>query len=286
MVLINPQREMHFWAQEGAAHTSGVVLAAGQRNRSLDIHSSAALHTKLLDALRLAVHPSSGLRQTDLEENHQVLSQRAIVDGRPCLVIEEPCGNGRFWIDPSRGSVVVRRLLIGIKNSVPWQFDIDYDRHADGVWIPVKLSALRMNSFGDAYDQISIIRESGSLNVEVPQTPTWDFPPGTLVADRVANEQYLVRADGTRRTITYRDTRAGLTYAELQSDRAAPVAISLEERQFRNSLRKTVWKLLTWPGILLTLPTIYAVCMANRAGFRRLVRPGKFLPAGMGQDPA
>ena len=70
-VFINSHREVHFWAQEGQAHPSAVVLAAGQQNRSLDDHAAAALHAKLLDALLLAVHPSFGMRHADLQENHR-----------------------------------------------------------------------------------------------------------------------------------------------------------------------------------------------------------------------
>ena len=283
-VLINSHREIHFWAQKGEAHASGVVLAAGQRNRSLDEHAAAALHAKLLDAMQFAVHPSFGIRQADWEENCRMLDEHAVVEGRPCLVIEESHGSGRFWIDPSRGSVVVRRLLVGTDNSVQWQYDIDYDRNADGVWMPVKLNVLRMNTFGDAYDQISIIRESGSLNVETPQALTWDVPPGTLVTDRVAHEQYFVRADGTRRAITYREAIAGITYAELQSGRAARAVSSPKQRPVRSSVGRAVIKLLTWPWILFTLSMIYAVSMASRKRIRRPERRGMSMLAGMGQD--
>ena len=142
MVQIDPQREVHFWAQDGAAPPLGLVLGAGQRSRYLDDHSSAALLTMLLDAMRFAVRPSidaGGFAQKG-GQDCRVLPQTAVVDGRRCLVIEEPHRNVRYWIDPSCGSVVVRHVLFGTDGAVRWQSDIDYDRNAACLMPPSRTS--------------------------------------------------------------------------------------------------------------------------------------------------
>lgn len=275
-LLFVPEREVQFWAAQGEAYPRGIVSAAGTNGRSLDGNPSATLEAGLLDALRLAVRPSFGASNVDLEVNLRVLPSRPVVEGRPCLVIEEPlddCGESgsrRLWIDPSRGSLIVRYIVADSGGSVQWQHDVEYDRESEGIWLPAQVTVLRLNRFGDAHDEMSFIRESASLNVELPpETFSGDFPPGTWVCDHVAGEQYLVRADGTRRLLAFNEILAGTSYAELLSDGSPGSAVSLEERRLRNSVRQTLFKLITWPWILVTLAAIYAVWITGRAGFRR-----------------
>lgn len=96
----------------------------------------------------------------------------------------------------------------------------------------------------------------------------WQPAPGTWVEDFRRGVQYFVRVDGTERPISFRETYAGLTYADLVAEDSAGGAIlKFDRRPVRGTMR-LVQAALTWPGVLVTLPVTVAVLLVGRAGYQ------------------
>lgn len=281
-IVVEPRREVHFWDESGQAYPRGLIMPVGAGSRALGSDSPAVevvpLQFALLDALRLAVRPSSRDGRAHSGKNVRVLSDRPVVQGRSCLVIEEPlgrqreAGSRRLWIDSSRSGLVLRCILSGKSNKAWRQYDIDYDQ-VDGVWVPSKLIVLQLSDKGDPHDQLSATRESVILNPELPaELVSRHFPAATWVTDYIAHEQYIIGRDGMRRPPAVSEILTGAIATGFESERSADTPESLKRWSFQTSLLWNLLRLLTWPGILITLPAAYAVYLVGRVGCRRFGR--------------
>jgi hypothetical protein len=276
-LVSSPDREVHRWDEAVDGYPRAIVLPPHSGNRPLEAGtsgtSSLPLMAALLDALRLALRPSLGSADDGDGGDGHVVPENPVVDGAPCIVAEEsPAENGargarRLWIDPARGGLVLRSRLPATETADEQQCDIEYDRDEAGTWLPSRMTVVRINATGDVSDSIAVARRSVVFNENLHADAfAVNFPAGTWVTDHIAGEQFYVNGDGTRRKLSAAEALSGITHAELQSGDAA-VGGARSNRGER--WRRYVARMLTWPGILVTLPAAIAIFYAGRGLIRR-----------------
>jgi hypothetical protein len=216
----------------------------------------------ILEAFRLAVHPSFGGDDAGWSAAVRLLTRRPVVDGRPCLAVEESLGDGQrgsvrreLWIDPSLGSVVMRAVSYGGNDMPHGQYDFTYDRDEDGPLLPQTITLLqfdntsmRKGTYVDPYDQIRLSRRSFVMGRTLPAAErSFELPAGTWVLDETENQQYRIGREGNR----------------------LPMSNRLSDLLPVDALGPAAARLLTWPGILVTLLVTYAMWRTCRYLFRR-----------------
>lgn len=294
-VVADGEREVHFWGGARDSYPRVLVLAPGGAQDALgpDSLSDIPLYSGLVDALQVAVRPLGS--NTD-DGRHPALDQfrmlpdRPVVDGELCAVIEERRSKNwqgevrRSWVDLSRGCVVVRCLnLVHGKLDGP-QYDIDYKRDEQGDWLPRSIGVLRMSRLGDPLDELVVVRIENGIGEQTERRIStragsgspisadafaWEPRPGDWVDDFREGRQYFVRRDGSRRTISFSENYAGLTYQDLVAeDTGGKSLLGGNRRRIGSALVATVVKAGTWPGILVTLPAAFGVWFVFKHGIR------------------
>ena len=198
----------------------------------------------------------------------------------------------RLWLNPSQGYNVVRLLLLGKNQSVLARYDIDYDRDAADHWTPQQMTILQFNSFGDVYDEVYATRQairlngraqlrSDEVNPRREKTPHPASPrkagarsntrtivhgdldsstivdqpdltsPGLWVIDQADGKQYVVEKNGARRRVSLATALAQISPDESSKSK------TFQRRLTWYSAQMILVRLVTWPGILLTLATLY-----------------------------
>lgn len=251
------------WDAEGESYARGCVFSGNATLDSISRIETSVMEMDLLEAMRLAIRPSLGERS-----QYHLLPHRPIVEGRRCVIIERAFGTDdsrgtqprdkcRYWIDPVGGGLIVRFQLCGADGLVRWQCHLTYDRELDNRWLPFRVALLRTNRFGDPADQLVAERESGVLGARFPAaTFNCDFPAGTCVSDQTTGRQFLVRSDLTRHPISASESLSDITYADLLKSVGSVGGSPLLEKA-----RTTIYQLITWPGILLTLSGICGMAL-------------------------
>jgi hypothetical protein len=268
-VFADAKREVHVWGnrEEGDEHIA-IVTQPGAVGRGLFNVSTGhgtppwPVRCAILDAFRLAVHPSFVGDDAGSSAAVRMLTRRPVVDGRSCLAVEESFGDGEqgsvhreLWIDPSLGSVVMRAVSYGANDTPHGQYDFTYDRDEDGPLLPQTITLLqfdntsmRKGTYVDPYDQIRLSRRSFVIGQTLPATErSFELPAGTWVLDETENQQYRIGPDGDR----------------------LPMSNRLSDLLSGDALDSAAASLLTWPGILVTLLVTYAMWRMCRYLFRR-----------------
>lgn len=137
----------------------------------------------------------------------------------------------RLWLSRDRG-FVVRRFQSGTGTTVFTQIDIDYSNSSEGIVVPVRWTKVK----GDISDP-RIIDECKvtmhELNIDVDEDAfQLELPPNTWVEEEGVADPYIVRDDGSNRTITKSERQRGATMQEIvatASGQAPSPALSANE---------------------------------------------------------
>ncbi len=140
------------------------------------------------------------------------------VDGVPCVILEETGKPGRiakYFVAPGREMAILRyeRTFQGRRAS---QAEIAYMRDPKHGWVPDRWSAA-------IFERGDTLMSSGSHTVthfEINVTYSKEmfdveFPPGTEVFDRVANKNFVIKADASWREVLPAEQKA--KYTELMN---------------------------------------------------------------------
>jgi hypothetical protein len=200
------------------------------------------------------------------------LSESTVSIGdKQCILLEKPT-KGRLKetcaVDPQRDFIVLR-YSIDVGGKPTAQLEVDYVQDASCGWVPNKWTYVVLS------DRTGHVRESSRATVteyKIDEPVSADetefaFPPKTLVDDNVDKTKYMVKDDGSRRTVTPEERRRSPTYEEL-----------LATESGKAGLPKTGSSRLYW---LLPVPVL-AVALALVA--RRMLRRRK-AAAGPDSEP-
>jgi len=146
---------------------------------------------------------------------------RVKVKGDECIVLEEPFGARSFtlqsqvWVDPERDYVPRKFVeMVQGKESGAW-YVCDYEKHATGVYLPSQWEA----HFSDE-EHITARVTKIETDLGLPDREfTIDFPPDTVVADKIAGEEYYIDRSGKK---TMRVAQATRTPAQAAINRPMP----------------------------------------------------------------
>lgn len=102
-----------------------------------------------------------------------------------------------LWFDPKK-DYVLRRMDDWNRGRTVRHLEVSrYEQH-DGVWLPVVWKLDEFSDSGSLKKSSTIQVEEIKLNGEIPASQfNFDFPPGCLIYDQVANKYFRVEADGS-----------------------------------------------------------------------------------------
>jgi hypothetical protein len=193
------------------------------------------LRTTALWPLLLAfrpLHPKMGLLHDlmNSRDNYVISKKRAAVGESSCVILEEspkllatrqaqaraqPQGMQRsWWLDPRMDHTVVRFILTS-GNRILTQIDIKYKTDPQYKFIPTSWSIVMNNPDGTLLESTTAAVTDAGINGGDVKKEDFKitYAPGTWVTDLKENQQYIVRADGSKRFI--RKGESGKSYAEL-----------------------------------------------------------------------
>lgn len=147
------------------------------------------------------------------------------LDGEECVVLErlkarrakpEEPSFQRLWLSRTSG-YVVRRFERGTGATVYTRLDIDYGDSTEGITVPRRWTKVK----GEASDP-RIIEECTVVSYELNSAVDQDafqltFPADTWVEEEGVAEPYMVRDDGSRRSITTAELKRGATYEDIRT---------------------------------------------------------------------
>lgn len=162
-------------------------------------------------------------------EKYEVIETTEPVDGLHCLkvqtarhLLDAKVAKGRqplkavYWVCPERSFSVVRYAGVNAATGVPTlQFAIEHEVDENSqIWCPVKWTITAFENGAPVQMATSTVEEY-VINAPVAMDAfNVDLPPNTLVTDLVAHEDYILRADGTKRLITQDEAVRGTTYED------------------------------------------------------------------------
>jgi hypothetical protein len=185
------------WPHDPAAPPLGVVRQATLRD---DLDPEHA-------ALFLAFRPFLRLMHLRAAWLH-VVTEHAIVDGVHCVKLErgpprDIVRNGanywrsvaeHCWVDPARDDVpILFEKTVG--GTLQWSVAIQYRPSREVGWVPEHWTCQYQFPMFEAHCTATKLSVNESLP---PKTFQLDFPPGTLVFDKVSHAPFLVAHDGSR----------------------------------------------------------------------------------------
>jgi hypothetical protein len=155
------------------------------------------------------------LQPTDIRRM-TLKDRQAVIDGCPCVELEQilPKNSSiHLWVDTTRDYILVRRLIID-QGKPSEQIDIRYHTDANIGWVPSGWKIVTHGSKGELFCSISAILADAEFNIGVePKVFELEFPPAARVQEESANENYILRQDGTKRPIL--DADIGATYEQM-----------------------------------------------------------------------
>jgi hypothetical protein len=177
--------------------------------------------------------------------------KQAPIDGRLCreLQLELPATAVVYhlWVDPSRDFVICRYTQTNNRKLV-YQVNVRFTDDPQAGWAPSAWDVV--SQFPDGALEMSSREEvdEHEINPSI-SADQFDivFPPGTALSDLVAKRNYIIKPDGSERTI--RPNEAGLSYKELLA--SGPGEITGERPGFLG--RWWVWILAAGIGCSLAL---------------------------------
>jgi len=146
-------------------------------------------------------------------------TQYQLNKGRGVLVEETESPQSRkrsFVFDPALAYSLVRLIVTDRSGTPDYEFDIRYQKSAEGVYVPQSWTYVLFKPDGT----VSCLKEARvtryALNPEVPEeTFLLEFPVGTSVYDAKTRERFIQRANGRRRVITPAEEQALVPYSVL-----------------------------------------------------------------------
>jgi hypothetical protein len=130
-----------------------------------------------------------------------VVTEHAIVDGVHCVKLERgPPPTVRWavvehcWVDPARDDVpILFEKTVG--GALQWSVAIQYRPSREVGWVPEQWTCQYQLPLFEAHCTATTLSVNESLP---PKTFQLDFPPGTLVFDKLSHAPFLVAHDGSR----------------------------------------------------------------------------------------
>ncbi len=106
-----------------------------------------------------------------------------------------------IWVDPNRDDLILLREQVFCKK-IGWRWSIEYQHSPEGGWFPSRWNCHRLSDDYYGYGEkteLDCVATRSAVNEQFPKDVfKIDFPPGTLVFDVAAHNQYVVAADGSR----------------------------------------------------------------------------------------
>lgn len=135
------------------------------------------------------------------------------IAGRRCVVAQEhaPAGASRasLFLDPDRDFAIMRMVVQDGNGREGQVFTFDEYREVEGQWVPTRWTARHPGTI----DESAVTELSVNGRVD-PQELHVDFPYGTWVRQVGEANSYIVKANGTRRVVSRRES-PGATYDDL-----------------------------------------------------------------------
>jgi hypothetical protein len=185
------------WPHDPAAPPLGVVRQETLRDDRDPEHAALFLAFRPL-------LPLMGLQG----DRFRVVSEHAIVDGVHCVKIENGLPRDRVrngarnwttvaehcWVDPARDDVpILFEKTVG--GALMWSVAIQYRPSREVGWVPEHWTCQYQFPMFEAHCTVTKLTVNEPLP---PKTFQLEFPPGTLVFDKLSHAQFLVARDGSR----------------------------------------------------------------------------------------
>jgi hypothetical protein len=210
-------------------HGTGIICSAPTYNDLGDIHLWAVLlwcrpmHPGILDAGSLRVVKGA----SDLKE------------GRNLVLVASPSSAStsaaRLWLDPSRGFTIDRYTALN-QGKPSIELSITYAAHKVHGWVPSAWTIKTLSRDGTIMTNVESAVTHCAVNEYIPpDTFRLRFPPDTIVADRRAQQDYLVLSDGGRRVITKGERMLSFDLDALKRTRTGEL-LQGADGDWRNSL--------------------------------------------------
>jgi hypothetical protein len=158
------------------------------------------------------------MRPMDTSPPFQV--ERSEVDGKVLYRLDfsgQPPDIQRILtVDPDYDFAIVRYVLKN-RGRLRVQVDISYRRDDEsGFPVPTGWTSTSLSGTGEVRSAAVATVTHCTLNPRLePDEFEITFPHGTLVDDRIANQEYIIREDGTNRRVTSAELRAGIPVERL-----------------------------------------------------------------------
>ncbi len=153
---------------------------------------------------------------------YSVLPDDAAVNGIRCIILRQDAPPGRrvqesYFLDPSRQFLPLR-FLSTHSGKPTVQIDIEFTSDAKFGFVPSGWKLLFLRPSGAINTSQVATVQSVAINDPISDDQfEIEFPPGTWVRDARTKDQYIVRADSTRRRITPDELERDLSYEQLLS---------------------------------------------------------------------
>jgi len=167
---------------------------------------------------------------SNIEGQLSLMSKAGVVEGRPCWIVKEDGGRPtEYWVDPLKDYAIVRVREFSrfVPDRCVVDTEVSYKSDVTAGSVPARWKGTIIDlESGNVRQSGECIVTSYQLNPSIdPGEFNYQYPPGTRVVDRrqSANDEYLVRSDGTKRIITSEESEAA--YQDLlrtETGKAAP----------------------------------------------------------------
>jgi hypothetical protein len=126
-------------------------------------------------------------------------SERGLVDELSCPVLRQQ--DRAVWVDPTREFLPVRYYEFQ-KGKTVVSIEIKYQANANFGWVPSSWREVCSTPDGNVFLSVNASVTAYDINVPISDKDfDIQYPTGTLVHDYITNEEYIIRAGGTRRPI-------------------------------------------------------------------------------------
>jgi hypothetical protein len=170
-----------------------------------------------LAPLFLSFRPMHAALSDGRSQRCRLVTEHAILDGIHCSKIECSDPKNRVvdtcWVDPKRKDVIVewQRSTSGYNTAT---ISIDYMPHPIHGYLPLRW---KVRSFPTRTESATVA--DCRINLVVPpNTFVANIPTQSVVSDHIANVQYYVRENGSKRMITKAELDNGMRYFDLKRE--------------------------------------------------------------------
>jgi hypothetical protein len=167
-----------------------------------DVSSTAFNSNAMTAPILLALRPSR-LEKDSLPENFRLVSERAIAENIHCVKIRQYSKHGAllatYWVDPARDDVVV--VMEPFRGDRVQSISLNYQKNNRYGWIPSGWTVHNSDASSSTHKArdaaFKIVKHT--INERFPPEQfVPGFPPGTVVFDEGALEEYGVAEDGSK----------------------------------------------------------------------------------------